>query len=106
MDVNAKCSLWQHFNILTGFDPPWQIQEEISEFKRQGSAMEDQRVAILKSLEEKQTEAAKDADTSDAKLKSVNKILDQLKAGKKRQMSSATGLCLALKSSQHKKMFA
>merc|ERR1719244_957454 len=58
-----------------------EIQDEISEFKRQGSAMEEQRVAILKSLEEKQTQAAKDADSHDAKLKSVNKILDQLKAG-------------------------
>lgn len=45
--------------------------------------MEDQRVTILKTLEEKQTKAAKNADTHDSKLKSVNKILDQLKAGKK-----------------------
>ena len=59
----------------------FQIQDEIGEFNRQGSSMEDQRVAILKSLEEKQTKAAKDADGHDAKLKSVNKILDQLKAG-------------------------
>ncbi|XP_022090433.1 coiled-coil domain-containing protein 63-like [Acanthaster planci] len=58
-----------------------EIQEEISEFKRQGSAMEEQRMTILKGLEEQQTQAAKDADASDAKLKSVNKILDQLKAG-------------------------
>ena len=44
--------------------------------------MEEQRVSILKTLEEKQTKAAKDADGHDSKLKSVNKILDQLKAGK------------------------
>ncbi|XP_033642648.1 coiled-coil domain-containing protein 63-like [Asterias rubens] len=58
-----------------------EIQDEINEFKRQGSEMEEQRVSILKTLEEKQTKAAKDADGHDSKLKSVNKILDQLKAG-------------------------
>lgn len=43
--------------------------------------MEEERKKILKSLEERQTSASKDADEYESKLKSVNKILDQLKAG-------------------------
>ncbi len=59
-----------------------QIQDEMKQFESQGSEMEAQRKAILKNLEDKQTTASKDADDHDAKIKSVNKILDQLKAGK------------------------
>ena len=43
--------------------------------------MEAQRKVILKSLEEKQVKSSKEADDYDVKVRSVNKILDQLKAG-------------------------
>ena len=54
----------------------------MKQFDSQGSEMEAQRKAILKNLEEKQTNASKDGDEYDGKIKSVNKILDQLKAGR------------------------
>jgi len=44
--------------------------------------METQRKQILKQLEEKQVKASKEGDETEVKLKGVNKILDQLKAGK------------------------
>lgn len=43
--------------------------------------MESQRKQILKKLEEKQIKASQEADEYETKLKSVNKIIDQLKAG-------------------------
>ena len=43
--------------------------------------MEAQRKVILKQLEEKQVKASVEADEYEEKVKSVNKILDQLKAG-------------------------
>lgn len=58
-----------------------QTQNEIKKFESQGLEMEEERKKILKSLEEKQTNASKEADDFEAKMKSVNKILDQLKAG-------------------------
>ncbi|XP_071946194.1 coiled-coil domain-containing protein 63-like [Antedon mediterranea] len=58
-----------------------EIKDEIKMFESQGAEMETQRKTILKSLEEKQTNSAKDADDFDSKTKGVNKILDQLKAG-------------------------
>ncbi|KAJ8021559.1 Coiled-coil domain-containing protein 63 [Holothuria leucospilota] len=59
----------------------WETQNEIKKFESQGLEMEEERKKILKSLEERQTGASKDADEYESKLKSVNKILDQLKAG-------------------------
>ncbi|XP_077998326.1 coiled-coil domain-containing protein 63-like [Glandiceps talaboti] len=58
-----------------------EIQDEIEKFESQGSAMEEQRKAILKDLEHKQNTASKDADEFDSKCKGISKILDQLKAG-------------------------
>lgn len=43
--------------------------------------MEAQRKVILKTLEEKQVKSSKEADDYEVKVRSVNKILDQLKAG-------------------------
>ena len=43
--------------------------------------MEAQRKVILKQLEEKQVRSSKEADDYEVKVRSVNKILDQLKAG-------------------------
>ena len=53
----------------------------MKQFDSQGSEMEAQRKAILKNLEEKQATASRDANEFDSKLKSVNKIMDQLKSG-------------------------
>lgn len=58
-----------------------EIKEEMREFEHQGSEMEAERKAILKDLEEKQVTSTKNADENDSKIKSVNKILDQLKGG-------------------------
>lgn len=58
-----------------------EIQNEMKQFDSQGSEMEAQRKAILKNLEEKQATASRDANEFDSKLKSVNKIMDQLKSG-------------------------
>lgn len=44
--------------------------------------MEDQRKIILKQLEEKQVKSSKDKEEYEVKVRSVNKILDQLKAGR------------------------
>ncbi|ESO88792.1 hypothetical protein LOTGIDRAFT_218971 [Lottia gigantea] len=57
------------------------IRNDIEKFKAQGIEMETQRKHILKTLEEKQLHASKDADYNEQKLKEVSKILDQLKAG-------------------------
>ena len=59
-----------------------QTDDDIEKFKSQGVELEAQRQQILKDLEEKQTEAAKQADEHDEKHTSVMKILDQLRAGK------------------------
>ena len=58
-----------------------QINDEIAAFKDQGMEMEAQRKVILKQLEDKQVKASKEADDYEVKVKSVNKILDQLRAG-------------------------
>ncbi|XP_050412096.1 coiled-coil domain-containing protein 63 [Patella vulgata] len=57
------------------------IHDDINKFKAQGIDMETQRKYILKTLEEKQLLASKEADFNEQKLKEVSKILDQLKAG-------------------------
>ncbi|XP_013064556.2 coiled-coil domain-containing protein 63-like [Biomphalaria glabrata] len=57
------------------------IQLEIENFKKQGIELESQRKQILRSLEEKQTKASREADEYEQKHKEVSKILDQLKAG-------------------------
>lgn len=58
-----------------------QINNDIASFQEQGVEMESQRKQILKKLEEKQIKASQEADEYETKLKSVNKIIDQLKAG-------------------------
>lgn len=58
-----------------------QINLDIKRFKDQGVEMESQRKAILKQLEDQQFKAAKEAQKYEEQLRSVNKILDQLKAG-------------------------
>ncbi|XP_071481099.1 coiled-coil domain-containing protein 63-like [Diadema antillarum] len=58
-----------------------EIKAEMREFEDQGAQMEEDRKAILKGLEEKQVAATKLADEYGVKIKSVNKILDQLKDG-------------------------
>ncbi|KAF6036165.1 CCDC114 [Bugula neritina] len=57
------------------------INEEIEAFKAHGVELEDKRKVILKQLEDKQVKASKEADDYEVKVRSVNKILDQLKAG-------------------------
>ena len=58
-----------------------QIKSEIENFKSQGVELEEQRKAILKTLDEKQSLASQKADEFDQKHKEVSKILDQLRAG-------------------------
>ncbi|KAK2148881.1 hypothetical protein LSH36_477g01000 [Paralvinella palmiformis] len=58
-----------------------EIKSEIESFKSQGVELEEQRKAILKTLDEKQSHAAQKADEFDEKYKEVSKILDQLRAG-------------------------
>lgn len=58
-----------------------EVREEMHKFEQQGSDMEAERRAILKDLEEGQVNATKTADDHDSKIKSVNKILHQLKDG-------------------------
>jgi DNA-binding transcriptional MerR regulator len=58
-----------------------QIKSEIESFKSQGVELEEQRKAILKTSDEKQSHAAQKADEFDEKYKEVSKILDQLRAG-------------------------
>ena len=50
--------------------------------------MEAQRKVILKQLEEKQVRSSKEADDYEVKVRSVNKILDQLKAGETQDTNS------------------
>ena len=49
--------------------------------------MEAQRKVILKQLEEKHVRASKEADDYEVKVRSVNKILDQLKAGETQKLT-------------------
>jgi Zn-dependent oligopeptidase len=54
---------------------------EIEKFQAQGVELEEQRKAILKKLDQKQSHAAEKANEHDQKHKEVSKILDQLRAG-------------------------
>ncbi|XP_067945851.1 outer dynein arm-docking complex subunit 1-like [Watersipora subatra] len=71
----------QHNEIELLQEQIQQINDEIAAFKDQGMEMEAQRKVILKQLEDRQVKASKEADDYEVKVRSVNKILDQLKAG-------------------------
>ncbi|XP_070572078.1 coiled-coil domain-containing protein 63-like [Ptychodera flava] len=57
------------------------VNADIDAFKKQGIALEKQRQAVMKSLEEKLAVATKDADKSERSLKKTSKVLDQIKSG-------------------------
>ena len=58
-----------------------QIRDEIEKFKRQGIELEEQRKEIQKKLDDRVNVAMTTMTEHTDKLKSVNKIMDQLKAG-------------------------
>ena len=58
-----------------------QIRDEIEKFKRQGIELEEQRKEIQKTLDDRVGLAMTNTTEYEEKLKSVNKIMDQLKAG-------------------------
>ena len=58
-----------------------QIRDEIEKFKRQGIELEEQRKEIQKKLDDRVNVAMTTTTEHTDKLKSVNKIMDQLKAG-------------------------
>ncbi|KAM4651690.1 outer dynein arm-docking complex subunit 1 isoform 1-T2 [Discoglossus pictus] len=58
-----------------------EIKKQIEDFKTQGVRLDQEHRAILKNIESKRTEAMKQADGYQEQLKSIMKILDQLKPG-------------------------